>query len=402
MGYEKENGEKSCKHRDKRQSLVNQKEEIRLLEKGKISKGQFMILNFLFMIGSSTLIATPMVINQAKQDGWISGFMALGFGLILVRIYGSLAKHHPNETLIEICQSILGKWLGKFVAFLYFLFFLILTSGLVRIIGDLITTKIMTETPMIAIEIAFIIIVIYGVYLGLETFARTAEMVLPWVLMFFILVMLSLIPEIEMKNILPILDGGFNPSIRGTYRLMGIPYLDIVIFLMISPYVVNSVKIGKELFISTFVGGTLLTCVITLAIVVLGTELSSKLNYPLFDLAQRIDIGNFIQRIEVLSGGIVFIAMFIKIVISYYSMILSLAQILELKKFNILSIPLGILVLTFSLFLFPNIIYFQMFTNDVWTPFSFIYGFFFPLLLLIVDIMKRKIGSLNRRPKRLI
>ncbi|MFB6466942.1 endospore germination permease [Cytobacillus sp. Hz8] len=373
-----------------------------MLEKGKISKGQFMILIFLFMIGSSTLIATPMVINQAKQDGWISGFMALGFGLILVRIYGSLAKHHPNETLIEICQSILGKWLGKFVAFLYFLFFLILTSGLVRIIGDLITTKIMTETPMIAIEIAFIIIVIYGVYLGLETFARTAEMVLPWVLMFFILVMLSLIPEIEMKNILPILDGGFNPSIRGTYRLMGIPYLDIVIFLMISPYVVNSVKIGKELFISTFVGGTLLTCVITLAIVVLGTELSSKLNYPLFDLAQRIDIGNFIQRIEVLSGGIVFIAMFIKIVISYYSMILSLAQILELKKFNILSIPLGILVLTFSLFLFPNIIYFQMFTNDVWTPFSFIYGFFFPLLLLIVDIMKRKIGSLNRRPKRLL
>lgn len=364
-------------------------------EQGKISLSQFTTLVLLFMVGTSTSLSPYIVVNMAKQDAWISALVGIGLGFLLVLLYGILVRRHPKMTLIESSETILGKWIGKIVSFLFFLYFLILTSGLVRVIGDFITTNLMPETPIQAIEIIFILTVIFAVRLGLETFSRTSEIILPVVFLFFLFTVLFLIPEIRFENIAPILEDGIKPVLRGAFQLLGVPILDIVTLLMITPYVDTPKQIGKALIIATMTGGIFIFLIIIFSILVLGPGSTSNLNYPIYALTQKINIGNFIQRIEVLAGGILFISMFIKTTICFYSMVLSFAQIFRLKKYEMLTFPLGMIVLVLSIILFPNIIYFNMFILKAWTPFVLIYGVFLPVILLVVDTVKKRFKKRN-------
>jgi spore germination protein KB len=366
--------------------------------KEKISNNQFLVLIILFTIGTASLIAPPLLVGTAKQDAWLSSIIGIGFGLLFGKLYGMLALRYPTLTLAEYSEKILGKWIGKTVSFLFFLYTLILTAGLLRIIGDLLTTHILTETPIQAIEILFLLTVIMGVRLGLETIARTSEMLLPYVLIFFVLLVLFLLPQIEFENISPFLENGMNPVLRGAFRTLGVPFLDLVVFLMITPSVVTQKKIEKTMLIGILMGGIILLLITLLSILVLGVGLTSRLNYPTFVLAEKIDIGNFIQRIEILSGATIFISLFIKISICFYSLVLSIAQPIQLKNNKILTFPLGIMVVTLSIILFPNIVYFNFFLLKAWTPITIIYGLILPLLLLVVDSIKSKLVKMKSKP----
>ncbi len=362
-----------------------------MLENGKISNIQVSVLIFNFTIGVSFLTVPSQVAKVSKQDGWITAIFSLGCGLILVWLYGILARRYPNLTVAQYSEIILGRWTGKTVSFLFSLFFLLLTTLFLRVTGDFLITHVLTETPIQAIEILFLLIIIMGVRLGLETFSRTSEMLFPYVLLFLLLLIGFLLPQVELKNITPIFEHGLNPIIRGTYHILGMPYLSLVIFLMIAPYVDVPEKVGKSLLISSLFGGILLILTTSLSLLVLGPEVTARLNFPPYVLAQRIDIGNFIQRIEIISGAFIFITLFLKTTITFYAMVLSLAQTLELKNYNLLTLPLGIIVLVISISFFPNIIYYHAFISEAWTPIALIFGLIFPLLLLGVDMIKSKL-----------
>jgi spore germination protein KB len=359
-----------------------------MLEKGKISHSQLFILILLFEIGTSTLFVPFLVAKAAKQDAWISILVGICGGLLFVCIHGTLVKRYSNLTIVEMSELVLGKWVGKGLSVLFFVYFFVLTAGLFRIIGDFITTHIMPETPIQAIEIIFMLIVVYGTRLGLETFSRTSEMILPWILLFFFLLIFFLLPEIQFTNLFPLVEDGIKPVLKGSFLSLGVPFSDIVVFLMITPYVAPAKKLGRVLALGTLAGGLIIFFVVLMSILVLGANQTAQLNYPIYVLAQEVNIGNFIQRIEVLAGGMVFMSIFIKTTISFYSLSLSLAQILNLQEFKMLSFPFGILVLLFANIMSPNIIFFQTFLSTSWTPIVLIYGLLFPLLLLGIDSIK--------------
>lgn len=366
-----------------------------MLDNGKISNRQFSILVILFTIGTTTLIVPTILSDIAKQDSWLASIVGIGFGLLLIVLYKILAGRYPDLTLAQYSEKILGKWLGKLLSLLFFLFYLLFTSSLLRIIGDLINTHILAETPIQAVNGLFILTVILAVRYGLETFSRSSEMLFPYVLLFFLLLSLFLLPQIESNRVLPILENGIAPILEAFYHILGLPFLELFIFLMIAPSVKTPAKIGKNMLFSVLIGGFVVTLVTLLSTMVIGYELTSRLNFPTFVLAQKIDIGNFIQRIEVISGAFIFISIFIKITVTFYSMVLSLAQTLELKNYQILTLPLGAIVLLLSICLWPNIIYFRTYSKEVWTPLCIIFGLFFPLLLLSVDMIKAKFMKKN-------
>lgn len=352
------------------------------MEKGVISNSQFAILVILFMVGSSTLIAPPLLVLEAKQDAWISGLLAVGLGLLIASLHGALAFRYPKLNLIEKCERILGKWPGKAVAWMFILYFLLLTAALVRIIGDFITTLIMPETPIQAIEIALMLTVILGVRLGLEVFARTAEVLVPWVLLFYAILVMSLLPEFQLNRMAPVMEEGIRPILYGIYPLLGIPYLDLIIFVMITPYVSRIRKTGANLRTGVIIGGLILAANGFLTVSVLGAEQTANLYYPLFTLTQKIHLGRFVQRVEVLAGGIFFISLFVKIVICFYATCLGVSRVMGFRDYKPYTYPLGMLIIGLSLHISPNIVYFQQFALKSWTPLCLIFGLVLPLLLL--------------------
>lgn len=360
------------------------------MKKTVITNNQFTILIVLFNISSSTLILPPLIALEANRDAWLSSLGAMGIGLLIAMLYGALVKRESEKTLAENCERILGRWVGKTVFLLFLLYYFILTAVLLRILGDFITTLIMPETPIQAIEIAFFAVVTVGVRLGLEVVARTSETVMPWVLLFLLTLMAALVPEYRWSNLAPFMENGIQPVVRGILPILGIQYLDMVIFLMMAPSMMHPSKAGRLFMKGVWVGGLILTIHTFLSILVLGADFTSRLHYPIYELAQKITIGRFIQRIEVVAGGMVFISLFVKITICFYATVTGLSQFLGLKQYKPLTLPLGMMVIVFSLILSPNIAFFQKFALETWTPLCLIFGLILPLVLFFADKVRRK------------
>lgn len=369
------------------------------MEKGRISPFQLGILVFMFIISSSSLLIPPLLTSYVKQDAWIVSFITMFTALPFVWLYISLGIRYPDLTLIEYTERILGKWLGKVVSSLFIFYFLIITSGLLRQLGELLTTLVLPDTPIQWIEVLFFALVVMATRLGIEVSSRAAEIFFPWVLSFLLFLLIALLPRIEWKNLQPIFESQFNMLAKGILIHMGIPFFDLVIFLMIFPYVSNLHKAKKVYFTAMILGSMVIVVITLMSILVLGASITEQATYPVYALAQSVNIGDFIQRIEVLVGGIWFITMFFKITICFYASVLAIAQFFKLNDYKPLIFPLGMIIVPLSLVMFSSMIDFRQFVRDIWTISVVPYGIIFPTLLLVVDRIKQQRAIKKESPE---
>ncbi|MBO1515443.1 GerAB/ArcD/ProY family transporter [Metabacillus bambusae] len=361
-----------------------------MLEKGKIWGWQFTILVFLFTTGSSLILVPSMLAAKAKQDAWLAGIFALAVGLLLVWLYQTLGSLFPEMTLVEYIEKILGKWIGKAISLLFFTYPFVLGAFVLRNIGDFMTTQIMPETPIEAIHFVYLTIVMMGTRYGLETLARAGEILFPLFIVLFLFLVIFISPQIELEKIQPILEEGMKPVLQSAFLFIGFPFLELCIFLMIFPYVNHPKKAGKAFFMGTLMGGIVLIVLTALAILVEGADQTSRYLNPSYILAQKINIGNFVQRIEAIVAIMWFISIFFKLTICFYVSNLSLAQILKLKDYRVLVFPLGMIIYVLSLIVSPNIVYISTHVLDVWPLYFSIFGLFIPLLLLGIAAVRKK------------
>lgn len=364
-----------------------------MLENGKVSVTQFTVLVLIFTIGSSILVAPSGLASGAKQDAWISAIIGVGIGLLFILLYNALGRLFPNKTLVEYSELLLGKWIGKLVSLSFVSYFFILASLLLREIGDFMTTQIMPETPIQWIHILFLVVVIMGTRLGLETIIRATEIFFPWVITLFFLLIVFVFPEMEFTRILPVMENGLKPVLQASFGFLGLPFLELVVFLMIFPYVNDPKKAGKAFFLGTFIGGLSLIILTIATILILGFDLTERNAYPSYILGKKVNIGIFLQRIEVIVAIIWFITIYFKLTVCFYASVLGVAQILKLNEYRFLVLPVGMILIILSLVSVPDITYFNEFVKEIWTPYSLTYGLFLPVLMLIVAKFKGNTSS---------
>jgi len=360
-----------------------------MLVEGKISIRQFTILVFLITIGDSILVIPSTTTGFAKQDVWIAGIVALIAGLLTICLFSSVGRLYPSRTLIEYNEKILGTWLGKFASMLFLVFVAINTTSYARSLGAFIVTAIMPETPIEIIILIFIFATIIGVRLGLETLARIGELLFPWFILLFFSFFLFLSLQIDLENFQPILAKGFKPVFAGSIVFTSFPFMELVVLLMIIPFVNRVDRVRKGLIIGSFLGGLVLITITFLCIAVLGVYLTSNDIFPSYTLAKKISIGGFLERVEAILAVMWFITLFFKFSVYFYSLNLGLAQVLKCRDLKILTIPVGILMFTLSTVIAPNLMYLNYVGIKYWPFFDFTFSVILPLLLLGVYTVRK-------------
>lgn len=160
---------------------------------------------------------------------------------------------------------------------------------------------------------------------------------------------------------------------------------------MIFPASVDRLKEARKAFLSgAFIGGVVLIIIIALAILVLGAETTARQMYPSYALAKKINVGNFLQRIEIVMAGMWFITIFFRVSCYFYASVIGLAQTLNLKDYRFLVLPLGILMIILSLIVHPNIVHSEEYNKHEWITYAATYGLLLPMLLLGVNAFRRK------------
>ncbi|KOS68499.1 hypothetical protein AEA09_08020 [Lysinibacillus contaminans] len=376
------------------------------MEKQVISARQFTIITLLSSMGTTIIIIPSSLAEIVKQDAWIAAILGVAISLLLIKLYITVGNIIPSLSFVEVNEKVLGKFIGKTISLAFIIFAYLSVGELLYFIGKFMQTEVMPETPTVAFSILFMLIIMFATYLGLEVFARSAEILFPVFLLLFVIFVIFISPDINIQNIQPLFEATTGSFIYGILLFISAFAFPSVVLLMIFPSGINVIKSAqKGFYIGTLFGGLILIILITLSILVLGATNTSLRTFPSYALAQKISIGNFLQRIEIIMTFMWITTIYIRLFIYFYATVKGLGQLLNIKDHRPLILPLGMIAVALSLIVHPNIVHSDIFNKEIWLPYSSIFAVFLPLLLLLIAKIRKISGkevNIKKQPKTLL
>lgn len=90
------------------------------MENVKITGRQLRLLVILYVVGGSILFAPATLVTEAKQDAWIASLLSIVVGLLIGLMFTKIFHAYPGLSIVQITEEVLGKWVGKILAILFF------------------------------------------------------------------------------------------------------------------------------------------------------------------------------------------------------------------------------------------------------------------------------------------
>lgn len=206
-----------------------------------ISRSHLFFLIIKTQIGIGLLSLPSKIQSTAKGDAWISVLIAgLAIQFILL-VYWRLLVKFPNQTLRDITIRVLGRYLGKALNFIYFVFFIAIAGYASALYTQLIKTWMLSLTPSWVI---LLLIIGTSVYLALESLSIIARFFILTAILFIFLFLISLLNftnDVQLSNILPLGQSGVKHILLGSEKTF-FSMLGFEVVLFFSAYVQQTPK----------------------------------------------------------------------------------------------------------------------------------------------------------------
>ncbi|MCM3788980.1 spore germination protein [Domibacillus indicus] len=354
------------------------------MEKAKISSIQFFLLLFMFELGTAVVVSQG---TEAKKDSWLSILLGLSTGLILFLVYYRLFRYYPSLPLTAYARKIFGTYIGWIVGLMYTVFFLYISARNVREFSEVLITATMPEIPLLVVIILFVLTMCYVLYLGIEVFARTAEILGIFLILVGIIgnLFVYLTGTVDLNNLKPVLEYGWKPVLETTFYpplVVVFPFGEAFVFAMLFPYL-NRVKAVKKVGIaSLIVSGLILSYMAALNIAVLGVSEVERSPFPLLATVGKINFLEFIQRLDALVVMTLLITVFFKAGIYLYASVIGMVDLFRLKNHQQMILPAGLILVFLSVAIAED---FAEHSEEGFT--TFISYFSAPLLIILPFVM---------------
>ncbi|MGP7818036.1 GerAB/ArcD/ProY family transporter [Niallia sp. 01092] len=346
------------------------------MEKAKINAIQLFSLMFIFNLGTALVINYGLL---ARKDAWFVVLLGTCAGIILFFLYYLLFRQYPKLPLTSYARKILGKYLGWIVGFLYVLYFLYIASRNIRDISDLLGASTLRETPSVAIAIPLIIAICYVLFLGVEVLARTSEVLIVMLFLFgaagnfFVLVS----GNIEFHNLLPFLENGWKPVLKTLPKIVPLPFGEMVVFTMLLPFLNQAKKVKKVWLWAMISSGVILSWTVGLNIAVLGVSATADATFPTLTTVGKINLLDFIQRLDAIVVFTMLITVFFKVSIFIYASVMGIADLFKLNNYQRILFPIGSIVVYISLIMAAS------FQEHIAEGDKMLYYMHFPMIIII-------------------
>ncbi|HET7580794.1 MAG TPA: endospore germination permease [Bacillales bacterium] len=359
------------------------------VEKGRISIIQAMLILTTIVNTTGILLAPSITGYYALSDLWLSPVFAslVGFMVLFVAIH--LNRYFPGKTVIEYGEKLLGSFIGKIIGAVFLLFLLHSNGIVMREYTEFVGSMFLDDTPFVVIMGGMGLLAAFATRGGIEVLGRLAQLFVPFTIFVWAVLLLLTIPSWDVSNILPVLDAGIIPPIRGSL-VPQIWYSELFLLAFLLPFSKKPESAGKW--------GALTVIFLTLNLVILDIvsvfvfgNLVPNLTYPVMSLVRYINIAQFLQHIDALLLIIWVLGVFLKISFILYCTTLGFSQLFKLSTFRHLSMPMGFLLVLFGLWAAPNLQTLTVFLKG--PAYFYLMTFFvaYPLLLLGMALIRRKL-----------
>ena len=354
------------------------------VDKERISPRQLTFLVMSFTIGSWIVLPSGI---EAWQNLWLIMFLSLGQGLGFAYLALLLYRRYPGKTLFEVHEIVYGPLLGKLFSLLFLWFFLQTGAGALAVFVTLLKTTVFTATPDLALLFPWVIIAVYGCRRGIEVIARSNEPLILATVGLILVTVLLVLNIFETENLLPLFNLPLPTVIWNSLGIAVFPFGQNVIFMMLLPKVNQQKKVMGAVFRGMLAAGFLLILIQFLAVGVLG-KVGELFVFPSIEFYRMINIGQVLTRLELIPL-LNFLTMgFIKIMLCLYTLAVGTTQLLNLRTYQPLVFPLGILIIILARQIYPSISLHLQYIKDAQPYFGFFFCLILPLLTLGMSFLR--------------
>ncbi len=373
------------------------------MEKAKyqISKSQFFFIAVFYIFADD--IIRGIYAQKLKQDIWISIIASALLSVIILACYFLLYKTSNKGEFAAIIKENVGRPIAFVLFVLYGFYFAFLTFLGLRDIAEVITIFMIHDFPVYVAGIAILAVVIYGLYHGIEAFARTTSILFFVHLVIFVffsgLILIS--NRSHFEYFLPIAENGLIPFIKPTLQsAYAAPFGKLFVLLIIYQFVLEKEKSYRYGYYAILYTGLLLLLISVYNIIILGPEAMILDIRPSLRISKRIDIVFFIQRLDLLVINSLIMMSFVKVWVLLFGARYLLADAFKIKNGNKIPFVLSILIVIALMFFAKNYITFLDFRQTIIIPYvNLTFEIIIPFLLIIIAII-RKIIRIMKAPAR--
>lgn len=359
-------------------------------EKGLIS-GRQMMFSVACFIQSASLL-TSFLAAVTLNDSW----MAIIFGIVLflpvLYVYRTLMVLFPDKNLMQILEDVYGKVAGKVLGLCYLWFFFTLAALNLTDLSDFVKLTFLDETPLIVMTLMCLLVVVISVRGGIKLVTRysTLFVVVTAVIMFFSILMTS--SQFNFENFLPMFNLSLIKYVQGTHIISAIPFGEIVVFLMIHPFLkLKRKEVTKYMFVGFFIGALIVLVLMMRDIAVLG-NMMDMFTLPSMVSLYLVNLGPALSRMEILFFIVLIILLFFRISLLFFVSLISVAHIFKTKKYRHLALVLGVFLMFYGFTLYPCAVEHAASAKQlvpfIWMPFE-----------IILPVLTLGLAKLRKQPQ---
>ncbi len=141
------------------------------------------------------------------------------------------------------------------------------------------------------------------------------------------------------------------------------------------------------------ISAVVLLIIATRNVLVLGGDFAASLYFPSYTAVSLVNIGKFLQRIEVMVAVVFIFGGFVKISVCIYAATKGVARILQIDDYRPLVAPIGLLMMNLSCIIYDNIMEMQEWAFDIYMFYAFPFQVVLPLLILLVAEIKVRVNN---------
>ncbi|MEK4669250.1 GerAB/ArcD/ProY family transporter [Niallia sp. FSL R7-0271] len=316
--------------------------------KVQITNGMFMALIINMLYAKSIGLTQGIMAREVGGDIWISTIFSSIQGIVIMAIVIFAIKRLPNGDMIDQYGQILGKWIGKGVAALVFLFFLGAYGTIMATFVYHLKDYFLPEAHTILFIVAAFLIGSYAIHFGIEVIARMALIGVFSVMALNILLLAGSISEFDIKELQPTFDSGFFSTLWASRHHDADWAMATMMACMILPLVRDSATWIRSSTSGLIFSGVIIVMWPILEVGVLSPEVAAQYIVSCMQMARSAEIGLFLHRYEMIMIAFFALSILTQIMMTFLCSSIAVQKIIGLKDYRPVIIPVGLVLSAFS------------------------------------------------------
>ncbi|MDB4897423.1 MAG: gerKB2 [Firmicutes bacterium] len=353
----------------------------------QMSGGLFACMMCIFSYTAAILLLPSALFKLAGQSAWVAVVLGAAAGGLIGLFAVYVALRNPRMSAAQSARYLMGKWLGGAVGLLYAGFFIWIYALSLRQIVDFVQIMLLPGTPNWVIAALMAIVVLYGVWEGIEVTARVAFQALVAITVAVLALPMLVYPEIRATQVEPFLWRGMPAVYDATWLV--VPWFgESMIALTFVQYLKNRRLAYRWFLVGLGMATFLLTLLVALGTLVFGPDLPGRFVFPVYMVIQQISVARFIERIEVVLIMVWLSGMFIKLSMCQYASAEAISHAFGLGTHRWPAVVMAVVGVLITEMFKGTLDAFHLTTSPVYVLTTIAIEVGIPLVLLIASLLR--------------